>query len=104
MAPPYRNVYFDIAGVCNAQCPYCLSGRFRVPGGKYITTELFEQIIRKLIEYKLVDKDSVVGLYNWGEPFIHPHLHDVIEVANRCEISYSFSTNVSKVPKIDPLF
>jgi MoaA/NifB/PqqE/SkfB family radical SAM enzyme len=98
------NVYFDISGVCNAKCPYCLSGRFKVSGGKLISTDVFEQVLKQLTESKIVDSDSVLGLYNWGEPFLHPRIGELVAITNRFEIPYAFSTNASVVPNIDGLF
>ena len=99
-----KSIYLDISGVCNAKCPYCLSGRFKMPGGKLIAVDVFEQILKRLTESKIVDGNSVLGLYNWGEPFLHPRLGDLVAITNRFAIPYAFSTNASVVPKIDRSF
>jgi len=90
--------------VCNASCPYCLSGRYRMAGGKFIAPDVFERILERLTKLQLMDNSSEVGLYNWGEPFLHPRLGELLEIANRFRISYTFSTNASKVPVIDGSF
>jgi MoaA/NifB/PqqE/SkfB family radical SAM enzyme len=97
-------VYLDVSGVCNATCPYCLSGRYKVPGGKFINVDVFEQILKRLTELKIVDNLSVLALYNWGEPFLHPRLGELVAITNRFEIPYAFSTNASVIPSIDRSF
>ena len=96
--------YLDISGVCNAKCPYCLSGRYKMPGGKFIAVDVFEQVLKRLTELKIVDSKSVLGLYNWGEPFLHPRLSELVAITNRFEVPYAFSTNASVVPVIDRSF
>jgi len=100
----FRNVYLDISGICNAKCPYCLSGRYKKSSGKFIAVEIFDQILEQLVGRKLVDKQSVLGLYNWGEPFLHPQLGDLVTKINKFELPYIFSTNASIIPSIDRSF
>lgn len=104
MTPPYKTVFLDISGICNARCPYCLSGRYRAPGGGFIGVDVFERILERLTAMKLVDRTTVLGLYNWGEPFLHPRLGDLVAAAQRSGVHYSFSTNASVVPEIDATF
>lgn len=100
----FKTLYIEISGVCNGKCSYCLSGRYKVHGGKFIDVDLFEKILRRLTEQGLIDRRTSVGLYNWGEPFLHPHLSEIIQIVNKFKISYVFSTNASIVPKIDHQF
>jgi MoaA/NifB/PqqE/SkfB family radical SAM enzyme len=57
-----------------------------------------------LYQNRILRKDGVIGLYNWGEPFLHPKLAELLEVLNHFACRYSFSTNASKVPDIDSSF
>ena len=100
----FRTIYLDISGVCNAKCPYCLSGCHRTLGGKFIDLDLFEQVLKQLNKLQMVDGKSVLGLYNWGEPFLHPRLSELVAITNRFEIPYAFSTNASVIPHIDKSF
>lgn len=104
MTPAFRNVFLEISGTCNARCPYCLSGRYRTPGGGFIAVDVFQRVLERLTAARLVDRETVVGLYNWGEPFLHPRLGDLVAAAQRSGVRYSFSTNASVVPDIDAAF
>ena len=104
MKAAYRNVFLEISGTCNARCPYCLSGRYRAPGGGFIAVDLFERALERLTASGLIDRTTVLGLYNWGEPFLHPRLGDLVATAQRFGVRYSFSTNASVMPAIDAAF
>jgi MoaA/NifB/PqqE/SkfB family radical SAM enzyme len=81
-----------------------LSGRYKVPGGRFIAVDVFEQVLKRLTELRIVESTSVLGLYNWGEPFLHPRLGELVAITNRFEIPYAFSTNASVIPSIDRSF
>ncbi len=104
MTKPFRTIYLEISGICNGKCPYCLSGRYKMPDGKFIAVDVFEQILKRLTELRIVGTNTILGLYNWGEPFLHPRLGELVAITNRFEIPYSFSTNAAIVPDIDRQF
>ncbi|MEA1924143.1 MAG: radical SAM protein [Pseudomonadota bacterium] len=91
----YKEVYFEISGICNARCPFCITGTGRLPQGGLINVDLFKKSIDKLIEEKLIDNRSSVFLYNWGEPFLHQDLDKIIEYVNKREINFALSSNAS---------
>jgi len=99
-----KAAYLEISGVCNARCPYCLSGRYRTPGGGFIDVDLFQRVLERLKELQIIDQIPMLGLYNWGEPFLHPRLDELVAITNRMEVPYAFSTNASVVPRIDETF
>src|SRR5437868_1276740 len=73
-------VIIDVAGVCQAKCPYCAqnSGKERrkgIAGLPYMPPELFRDIIVHLKKsVAFVKKVDRVYLYNWGEPFLAPQI------------------------------
>lgn len=91
----YKEVYFEISGICNAKCPFCVTGTGRLPQGGLISVGLFEKSIDKLIEEKLIDNRSCIFLYNWGEPFLHQDLDKIIEYVNKREVNFALSSNAS---------
>jgi MoaA/NifB/PqqE/SkfB family radical SAM enzyme len=97
---PYRTVYFDIVGFCNARCPYCLTGGSKEKSGGVIAPEVFENTLTKLLSTGVIDFQSVISLYNWGEPFLHPRLHEIIGIINKLGIKYAISTNAAKIPVV----
>lgn len=91
----YKEIYFEICGNCNAKCPFCVTGTGRLPQGGMIRVDFFKKSIDKLIAEKLIDKQSSVFLYNWGEPFLHQDLDKIIEYVNKKEINFALSSNAS---------
>lgn len=102
--PKFKNVFLDISGVCNADCPYCLSGRYRKSGAKFMAVDVFDHVLKQLTALQLINADSMLGLYNWGEPFLHPQLNEILRIANGYAVQYQFSTNASVIPVVDDSF
>ncbi len=92
---PFKQVYFEISGVCNAKCPFCVTGTGRLPSGGFISVDFFKKSIDKLLETKLIDNQSALFLYNWGEPFLHPNFAEIIEYVNEKGVKFSLSSNAS---------
>ncbi|MBN1137481.1 MAG: SPASM domain-containing protein [Anaerolineae bacterium] len=74
---------------CNLHCPLCPTGAgtLRRPKGT-MTFELYERILAEL--------DGTLErlmLYNYGEPFLHPRIFDMIALARRAEVHTRISTN-----------
>jgi MoaA/NifB/PqqE/SkfB family radical SAM enzyme len=100
----YKMVYFEISGYCNARCAYCYSGVHRPEKAQFIGVDLFRQTLTRLLVEQVVRKGSVISLYNWGEPVLHPRLGELIGVINELGLKYALSTNASRVPPIDRAF
>jgi MoaA/NifB/PqqE/SkfB family radical SAM enzyme len=93
----YGTVYIDITGGCNAKCPLCVTGREDF--GKRLTfmsVEDFGRTLDRLLELRLVDRESAIGLHNWGEPILHPDLNGIVDQLNKRSLRGSISTNASK--------
>lgn len=101
---PFRQVFIELCGACNAQCPFCLCGRYKDHRPRVISPETFRAILGVLCGRRLIDPSSVVGLYNWGEPFLHPAIGDLLAIANEHRLGYGLSTNASVRPAIDGAF
>jgi radical SAM protein with 4Fe4S-binding SPASM domain len=84
-----RILMIEPTNECNLHCPLCPTGAgtLQRPKGK-MSLELYRRI--------LVDMDGALErlmLYNYGEPFLHPHILDMIQMARRAEIHARISTN-----------
>ncbi len=101
---PFKTIYFDIVGGCNARCPYCLTGSGELRKSGEISPARFSQALEKLIREGAIDSGSVLSLYNWGEPFLHGDLAGIIRVVNDHDVRYALSTNAYRVPGIDREF
>jgi MoaA/NifB/PqqE/SkfB family radical SAM enzyme len=92
---PFRKLVFEISGVCNAKCPFCLTGSRRMPPGGFVDLDLFRKSIKRLMDEGLIDSQTKVYLFNWGEPLLHPHFREIVECLNDYDLRYVVSTNGS---------
>ena len=74
---------------CNLRCPECPSGlrSFTRPTGM-MKTELFESVI-----HQLASSLSYLIFYFQGEPYLHPHLLEMVRLASQRKIYTATSTN-----------
>jgi len=61
-----------------------------------ISCDDFARAVSYLRDHSLVSSNSVIHLYNWGDPLLHPDLPRLIELLNESDIGYALSTNASK--------
>ncbi len=95
----YPIIYFEISGKCNALCPWCATGRKNrqhIDTGGFIKPELFEKALDRLQEIGLLSPQTVIKLFSWGEPFLHPQFKEIVEILNKKELSFGLSTNASR--------
>ncbi|RZD15998.1 MAG: hypothetical protein EVJ46_07310 [Candidatus Acididesulfobacter guangdongensis] len=104
----FNKIIFDISGVCNAKCPYCVTGLLNLnklnindTKNSFIKVENFEKALDYLIINKIFNVEyGSIDLYNWGEPLIHPEFDSIVNILNNHKIKFSISTNASKFPKL----
>ena len=97
----YQKVYFEISGICNARCPWCVTGNQSLGkksscSSKFIKPVDFERAIDRLMEIGLINSSSCISLFNWGEPLLHPEFEKILEVLHVRGIDFIISTNASK--------
>lgn len=104
MTLPYKEVFFDVSGTCNANCPWCdFGGRKRgflppMPDAgtnPFTSPELVEEILRYLLDKSFISQKSSINFYNWGEPLLNPNLEQILLVAYRLGLRSKLSTNGS---------
>ncbi len=99
-------VIIEIAGVCQAKCPYCAqnSGKRRrqEKTGAYMPVDLFRATISRLRKSEAFMNRRVdrVYLYNWGEPFLAPAFNEYLEILRENGLYAVISSNFQKVPDI----
>jgi organic radical activating enzyme len=101
----YNTVYFEISGICNAKCPWCVTGRGRSKSypSRFIPPVEFQNAIEYLFRESLIDSSSLINLYNYGEPLLHPCLCEILQILVDKNLKYTISTNASKFIELDPL-
>ena len=86
----------DPCGVCNLRCPLCPAGTSKLrPGRGEMPFEMFKAIADKL------PKPKLMALYNWGEPFLNPHIFEMIRYAKGKSARVRIDTNFSFVKPDD---
>ncbi|MBI5920056.1 MAG: hypothetical protein HY847_00245 [Betaproteobacteria bacterium] len=92
----YCKVFYtiDVVGSCNLKCPSCVHG---TPDNSMPTGLMSLDTFKKVIDKIKTDAPLVthVGLYNWGEPFLHPELHHIVDHLHRNDIAVAISSNLS---------
>lgn len=98
----YKKVFFEISGKCQASCPYCCSGNksLKTYSSRFIPVEEFLRAVKRIFELGLISVNTRFELYNWGEPFLHPNLLDILQVLVDHNLKYRLSTNAAKYKRL----
>lgn len=97
----YKRLYFEISGICNANCKYCangknsISGRYHKKQGGFIGIEKFEETLRYLLDNHIINHQTLISLYQWGEPSLHPRIKEIVAILLDHDLFYTISTNAS---------
>src|SRR5215467_5554710 len=92
---PITHYDIEIVDACNLKCPSCPRGNSEdVPRARgHMKVERFEQILGKLVRENPHARS--IGLYNWGEPILHPHLPQIIRSVKRDGLACYLSSNLN---------
>ena len=87
---PYRYT-IDPTNTCNLRCPLCptglgILGRER---GRMKVAD-FQRVVDEIAPFCYL-----LELYNWGEPFLHPGIFDMISYAHQRKILVRLSSNLN---------
>jgi len=93
----FDRIFIEICGKCNAKCPWCANGSstVKMDTGSFMSAEQFKKLIFSLMQKEMINDDTVIHLYNWGEPFLHPDIENIISILNENRIKFYISTNGS---------
>lgn len=97
---PMEMIVIEIAGLCNANCPFCPTGRKSTLPGKLMSVDLFKKTFQRLKKLNLIGSNTILCLYNWGEPFLNPELNEILEYCNDKKVLTHISTNASVYKKL----
>jgi MoaA/NifB/PqqE/SkfB family radical SAM enzyme len=87
---PYR-YNIDPTNVCNLRCPVCPTGMGTLQRNRgRMELEDYEKIVDQIAPYAYL-----LELYNWGEPFLHPRIFDMIRYASERNIFVRLSSNLN---------
>ena len=80
--------YLEINSCCNRKCPYCYNDSN--DKGKYLDKNLVYKVIDECASKK-IEQITISG----GEPFLHPHVYEIIRYINRKGLKAKIITNLS---------
>lgn len=87
---PYR-YNIDPSNICNLKCPVCPTGLGTIGRERgRIDFDNYKKIVDQISRYAYV-----LELYNWGEPFLHPLIFDMIDYAHQKRVSVRLSSNMN---------
>lgn len=90
-AMPYR-YYVDPVNLCVLHCPLCPTGLGTLGRAQgFMAFEHYTRIVDEIAPYAYT-----LELYNWGEPFLHPRIFDMIRYAHDRRISVRISSNLNR--------
>ncbi len=86
---PYR-LYLDPTNLCNLRCPLCATGQ-----QLFVSTGKMDMATYRGAIDQLRGTVYRVGLFNWGEPLLHPEIFGMIAYAREAGIATAVSSNLS---------
>lgn len=97
----YDEVYVDISGCCNAKCKWCMTGRKNRKGASnhqiFMDFDSFRKLYNHLYKTRIIEKSTIINLYNWGEPMLNKNFPEIISFLSEQRHPYGVSTNASVV-------
>lgn len=89
---PYLYI-IDPCNACNLRCPLCPTGNQTLQRPtKIMSFECFTSIVDQIKPYAVE-----VILYNWGEPFLHPRIFDMIRHVSDANIGTTISSHFNNI-------
>ena len=103
----FGSVVVDIVKGCNDTCKWCSTGINNAIKGikecdfEYMPAEEFQKGMEYMKENNIADENSMIYLYNFGEPMLNPELNDILKYISANNYRCTLSTNASKYVEID---
>lgn len=100
----YRRAVIDITSGCNAKCTWCTTGSSNRAGSSskhsFMTVESFARGIDYMLNNGIINYNTDIELYNWGEPFLNKNINLICSEIVKRNLRYRLSTNASVFRKI----
>ena len=95
-------MFIEIDTRCNARCFYCDTGnQSRDAHRKWMSVDRFEGVLDHALKIEMIDEDSLIYLFDRGEPTLHPEISAIIRALDARRLEYSISTNCGMAPRLD---
>ncbi|HRT78665.1 MAG TPA: radical SAM protein [Paludibacteraceae bacterium] len=83
----FKKIYIEITNSCNFHCSFCFTTS-QPP--RFMPVKDFHTIVRKIKPFT-----NYIYLHVLGEPFLHPHIEDILNVAEQEGMNVNITTNGS---------
>ena len=80
----FKKIYLEITNICNLKCNFC-------PGNNRLKQEMSLETFQKVLT-KLKDYTDYLYFHLMGEPLVHNHINEFINIAT---INYGFKINIT---------
>lgn len=92
----------DVTRLCNLKCPSCAQGNYPgKPCTEKMTAERYKRMLAHIL--KITPNVAHIGLYSWGEPFLHPGLPEFISLTRAAGVPCFLSSNLSHEFPLEPV-
>ena len=81
----YKRIYVEITNICNLSCSFCSKSK---KAKKSMSIENFEKILKRIDGYT-----DYIYLHVKGEPLLHPHLKEILELCKKYNKKVTITTN-----------
>ncbi|MFN8846504.1 MAG: radical SAM/SPASM domain-containing protein [Bdellovibrionales bacterium] len=85
MSKRFQKVNIEISNICNLQCSFCPEV---IRDKKLMSLNHFRNIIRQVAPLT-----EQVCFHLMGDPLVHPHLHELVEICHEHSVKIFFVTN-----------
>ena len=67
---------------------------------EFMSPELFKRGLNRLFQLGWITEETKIELHNWGEPFLHPKLNEILHILTEKNLRFYLSTNGSVYRKL----
>ena len=87
----FKKIYVEITNICNKNCSFCPTS---LRTKKEMKVDEFEEVINKIKKYT-----DYIYMHIKGEPLLHSHFNDLIEICKNNNIKVNITTNGTLIEK-----
>ena len=87
----FLKVYIEITNKCNLNCSFCSK---TARADRFMQVEEFEKVVKEVSNYT-----NLIALHVKGEPLLHPHLKEILDIAEKYNLKVNITTNATLLSK-----
>ena len=88
----FKKIYIEITNRCNLRCSFCSKNNRELHD---MSIYEFETVLKKIKPYT-----NYIYLHVKGEPLIHPHLKELLDLCTKYYINVNITTNGTNIDKV----